>query len=102
MAQPASTPEVVDKPRNDELFRLLVDSVRDYAIFVLSPDGHVLTWNLGAQALKGYSNTFPNFISPKPCKADGRAVNWHWQKKKAASPMKVGESARTEHPSGRP
>jgi len=34
---------------------LLVDSVRDYAIFVLSPDGNVLTWNQGAQALKGYS-----------------------------------------------
>jgi PAS domain S-box-containing protein len=40
---------------NNELFRLLVDSVKDYAIFVLSPDGHVLTWNLGAQTLKGYT-----------------------------------------------
>jgi site-specific recombinase XerD len=37
---------------NSELFRLLVDSVRDYAIFVLDPDGHVLTWNceLASQA----------------------------------------------------
>jgi PAS domain S-box-containing protein len=42
-------------PQSDQLFRLLVESVRDYAIFVLSPDGHVLTWNQGAQALKGYS-----------------------------------------------
>jgi PAS domain S-box-containing protein len=40
--------------QNDQLFRLLVESVRDCAIFVLSPDGHVLTWNLGAKALKGY------------------------------------------------
>ena len=40
--------------QSDDLFRLLVDSVRDYAIFVLSPDGHVLTWNAGAKALKGY------------------------------------------------
>ena len=40
--------------QSDDLFRLLVDSVRDYAIFVLSPDGHVLTWNPGAKALKGY------------------------------------------------
>jgi PAS domain S-box-containing protein len=39
---------------NDELFKLLVDTVKDYAIFVLSPDGRVLTWNAGAQALKGY------------------------------------------------
>jgi len=40
---------------DNDVFRLLVDSVRDYAIFVLSPDGNVLTWNQGAQALKGYS-----------------------------------------------
>jgi PAS domain S-box-containing protein len=38
-----------------EVFRLLVQSVKDYAIFVLSPEGHVLTWNPGAQALKGYT-----------------------------------------------
>jgi PAS domain S-box-containing protein len=37
------------------LFRLLIQSVRDYAIFVLDPSGHVLTWNPGAQALKGYT-----------------------------------------------
>jgi hypothetical protein len=30
---------------NEERFRLLVESVRDYAIFMLSPSGHVLTWN---------------------------------------------------------
>lgn len=40
--------------QRDDLFRLLVDSVRDYAIFLLSPEGRVLTWNLGAKALKGY------------------------------------------------
>src|ERR1700751_1149632 len=40
---------------SNDIFRLLVDSVKDYAIFVLSPDGNVLTWNQGAQALKGYS-----------------------------------------------
>ena len=34
--------------------RLLVDSVLDYAIFVLDPGGHVATWNLGAQRIKGY------------------------------------------------
>ncbi|MDB4882425.1 MAG: ATP-binding region ATPase domain protein [Gemmatimonadetes bacterium] len=36
------------------LLRLLVDSVRDYAIFALDPQGHVLTWNAGASLLKGY------------------------------------------------
>jgi PAS domain S-box-containing protein len=38
-----------------DIFRVLVESVRDYAIFVLDPEGRVLTWNLGAQALKGYA-----------------------------------------------
>src|SRR2546430_1369391 len=35
-------------------FRLLVDGVRDYAIFMLDGAGRVLTWNTGAQRLKAY------------------------------------------------
>ena len=35
-------------------FRLLVESVRDYAIFLLDPQGHVATWNAGAERIKGY------------------------------------------------
>jgi PAS domain S-box-containing protein len=38
----------------DPLFRSLVDAVKDYAIFMLTPEGRVSTWNRGAQALKGY------------------------------------------------
>lgn len=37
------------------LFRLLVQSVRDYAIFALDPEGHVMSWNLGAERAKGYT-----------------------------------------------
>lgn len=37
-----------------DLFRLMVDSVRDYAMFILSPEGVILTWNPGAEAIKGY------------------------------------------------
>jgi PAS domain S-box-containing protein len=44
-----------DPTRPAELFRLLVEGIRDYAIFVLDPEGNVLTWNPGAQALKGYT-----------------------------------------------
>lgn len=40
---------------SDETFRLLVDSVRDYAIFLLDPNGKVVTWNQGAQRIKGYA-----------------------------------------------
>jgi PAS domain S-box-containing protein len=42
---------------SDEMFRLLVASVRDYAIFMLDPSGHVATWNLGAERIKGYLAT---------------------------------------------
>jgi PAS domain S-box-containing protein len=40
---------------SDERFRLLVESVQDYAIFMLDPEGRVLTWNAGAERIKGYS-----------------------------------------------
>jgi PAS domain S-box-containing protein len=40
---------------HEERFQLLVDSVKDYAIFMLDPDGHVATWNSGAQRIKGYT-----------------------------------------------
>ncbi len=36
------------------LYRLLVESVRDYAIFVLDPTGRILSWNIGAERIKGY------------------------------------------------
>jgi len=39
----------------DEVFRLLVESVADYAIFLLDPGGHVQTWNAGARRIKGYT-----------------------------------------------
>ena len=41
--------------RREVAFRLLVDAVQDYAIFLLSTEGRVLTWNRGAQRIKGYS-----------------------------------------------
>jgi PAS domain S-box-containing protein len=36
-------------------FRLLVESVTDYAIYMLDPQGHVVNWNAGAQRIKGYA-----------------------------------------------
>jgi PAS domain S-box-containing protein len=51
----ASAARVSHRPEEPaELYRLLVASVRDYAIFALDPQGHVLTWNAGAAHLKGY------------------------------------------------
>ena len=40
--------------QSEERFKLLVATVRDYAIFMLDPEGHVLTWNAGAERFKGY------------------------------------------------
>ena len=40
--------------QSNEIFQLLVSSVRDYAIFMLDPDGIVVTWNRGAERIKGY------------------------------------------------
>ncbi|HET9742811.1 MAG TPA: PAS domain S-box protein [Terriglobales bacterium] len=41
---------------SDEVFRLLVNNVIDYAIFVLDPEGHIHSWNKGAERLMGYTS----------------------------------------------
>ena len=56
-------------------FRLLVESVKDYAIFMLDPEGRVVTWNRGAEAIKGYSageivgKHFSRFYPPEDVQA---------------------------------
>src|SRR3954471_10871659 len=39
---------------NEELFGQLVQTVSDYAIFVLTPEGRIASWNTGAERIKGY------------------------------------------------
>ncbi len=41
--------------REQERFRLFVETVQDYAIYVLDAEGHVASWNRGAQRIKGYA-----------------------------------------------
>jgi PAS domain S-box-containing protein len=41
--------------RSEERFRLLVSAVVEYAIFMLDPDGTIVSWNEGAQRIKGYT-----------------------------------------------
>jgi len=41
--------------RREEQFRLLVEGVKEYAIFRLDPEGHITTWNDGAEKIKGYT-----------------------------------------------
>jgi len=57
--------------RSEERFRLLVESVQDYAIFMLNPAGLVASWNVGAENIKGYRSDeiigrhFSCFLSPE-------------------------------------
>jgi PAS domain S-box-containing protein len=89
-----------DLHESNERFRLLVEAVRDYAIFLLSPDGRVLTWNEGAQRLKGYlpadiiGQPFTRFYTPEDLQsalpqrllvraaAEGRAEHEGWRVRK--------------------
>jgi PAS domain S-box-containing protein len=41
---------------SQERFRLLLDGVKDYAIYMLDPEGHVISWNEGAARIKGYQS----------------------------------------------
>jgi PAS domain S-box-containing protein len=89
-----------DLRESEERFRLLVESVRDHAIFMLDADGIVRSWNPGAQALKGYSGPeiigrhFSTFYTPqdqrdgKPAaelraaRANGRVEDEGWRVRK--------------------
>lgn len=57
--------------RSEEQFRLLVQGVTDYAIYMLDKEGHVSNWNLGAERIKGYSRSeivgqhFSAFYTPE-------------------------------------
>ena len=54
--RPGSSPAVTQLSiTTNELYRLLVESVKDYAIFALDPNGYVVSWNPGAQRFKGYT-----------------------------------------------
>jgi PAS domain S-box-containing protein len=41
--------------QSEELFRLMVNEIKDYAIYMLDPEGRITTWNAGAERIKGYS-----------------------------------------------
>jgi len=51
--QSAGAPDL-EVPIEDR-YQLFVDAVQDYAIFMLSPSGHIASWNKGAQRAKGYT-----------------------------------------------
>ena len=61
---------------SEERFRLLIEGVKDYAIFLLDAEGRVMTWNNGAERIKGYyteeilGKHFSAFYQPEDVQAD--------------------------------
>ena len=57
--QPRTSEKSITKegepPFPEDQFRLMVEAVVDYAIYMLVPEGRIMSWNAGAQRLKGYS-----------------------------------------------
>jgi PAS domain S-box-containing protein len=45
----------IDRKVDSELFRIAAEQTTDYAVFLLDPTGHILTWNSGARRIKGYA-----------------------------------------------
>ena len=92
--------EIGTPPPREEAFRLLIEAVQDYAIFLLGPDGRVLTWNPGAERAKGYAASevigqhFSVFYTPEEreagrprlllgrAAADGRVEDEGWRVRK--------------------
>jgi len=92
-----------DVRQSGERFRLLVESVIDYAILMLDPEGRVVSWNAGAERLKGYRASeiigqhFSRFYPPEDVErhkpeyelekaaADGRLEDEGWRVRKDGS-----------------
>src|SRR5438270_465813 len=99
----ASGPDAELLRRTEERYRLLVEAARDYALFVLDPGGHIVSWNPGAERIKGYraeeivGHDFSAFYPPeevaagKPGRelraaaAEGRVEDEGWRLRKDGS-----------------
>jgi osomolarity two-component system sensor histidine kinase TcsA len=95
--------ELDQRMTTNETFRILVETVKDYAIFMLDPDGNIATWNAGAEKFKGYTKDeiigkhFSNFYGDedkrddKPGRElkialrDGRVEDEGWRYRKDGS-----------------
>ena len=92
----------------EQRFRVLVEGVRDYAIYMLDPDGRVTNWNTGAALIKGYSadeiggQHFSRFYTPEdqeagvPAQAlatalrEGKYENEAWRVRKDGTRFRAG------------
>jgi PAS domain-containing protein len=89
---------------SEDRYRLLVEGVNDYAIFMLDPDGTVQTWNSGAERLKGFSareivgKSFSSFFTPEDVASGVPALDLA----RAAAEGKAGGFGRMAPASGLP
>jgi PAS domain S-box-containing protein len=88
---------------SEERFRLMVENVKDYAMIMLDPEGHIVSWNAGAERIKGWSaheilgRHFSLFYPPEDAKSDrmghelriatrdGRFEDYGWRVRKDGS-----------------
>ena len=86
----------------EESFRLIVESVTDYAIVMLDPAGSVVSWNTGAERIKGYSaeeivgQHFSRFYPQEDVQSGKPDANWTWRQPRASSRTRAGGCARTD------
>jgi two-component system CheB/CheR fusion protein len=91
--------------RGEDRFRLMVEGVKDYAIYMIDPEGRVATWNEGARRLKGYESSeilgvhYARFFQPEDVAAgiperelerariEGRFETEGWRIRKDGSPF---------------
>jgi PAS domain S-box-containing protein len=89
--------------KSEERFRLLVERVKDYAILMLDPEGRIVSWNEGAERIKGYraeeiiGQSVARFYTPedierghpedllKKAEAEGQAEDEGWRVRKDGS-----------------
>jgi PAS domain S-box-containing protein len=96
---------------SERRFRILVQGVTDYAIYMIDPSGIITNWNTGAERIKGYtadeiigqhiSRFYSRFtagtIAPPAC----RHADWRPQRARADMKPKAGACAKTARASGR-
>ena len=79
------------EPTDEQRFRLLVQSVTDYAIYMLDPTGIVASWNPGAERFKGYTEEDRQTELPKRALAtaanEGRFEQEGWRVRKDGTRM---------------
>ncbi len=76
LAQMEAERRVVEEAlrQSEEMYRMLLDGIRDYAIFMMDPHGQIVSWNAGAERIKGYAaeeilgRNFSRFFPPEDIK----------------------------------